>query len=146
MLVGYILFGGSIFLTKATRWIKSQESDIIHAIDGKLILGKCLPKDWRSIRSEHGGKGRSEIKVINSLSQSRVIFCWIGFDGTLYHFRTINDCSIKDGSVPNSIVEYATIYHAFVCYHSSIESGNILKLDQLDPTVSLSFICSLYHS
>ena len=94
--------------------------------------------DWRQIKSEQRGTGKCQLKVINNLNYI-VIFCWIGFDGTLFHFRRVNDQSIRDGSVKNEITEHSTIYHSFVCFtFPSTDMSHVKKLEDLNPEVYLS--------
>lgn len=129
-------------IRKALQWNNRKtivQCDLSATPIEGIILGDKLPENWFTIRSEQRGNEKCEIEVVNSLNHSRLIFCWIGFDGTLYHFRTVNDCSIKDGSVPNFLVEYGTVYHAFVCYRY-LGEDSIEKIGDLNPTVSLLHI------
>jgi hypothetical protein len=147
---GCVLFTGSVLLTrklsqlKYEPWSPSSSESIIRTTNQienqSLILQNQLPENWKQFRSQKNGTKRCKIKLVNNMSQSTLIFCWIGFDGTLHHFRSVNDRSIRDGSVPNWIVEVSTVFHAFVCFKPGTGNENVTKLDQLDPQVSDDFI------
>eukprot|EP01038_Epipyxis_sp_PR26KG_P015047 gene15047-20246_t len=57
---------------------------------------------------------KCELKIINELDHP-VLLCWISYNGELKNFYPINDCSIRDGSVSNSHVEFTYTTHSFVC-------------------------------
>jgi hypothetical protein len=99
--------------SKNTSWYQFKSIDIINA-------EKC------------------EIKFINNLSFP-IIMCWVGFDGTLYHYRHINDCSINDGSVRNDICEYTMIHHAFVCYRLNSDKPKHIS-DVLSQVINYMYI------
>lgn len=100
---------------------------------------------WKLIKSESNENKKCQLKVINNLNYY-VIFCWIGFDGKLFHYRRLNDKSIQDGSVNNYLIEYSTIYHSFVCFFlpPSIDINNIKRLEDLNPEVIFLFSHSNY--
>jgi hypothetical protein len=162
MILGSVFFLSSMFLShqlsrlkrKLHQTIKEKEQLVREEEDSLslqnqnqdwiIILRNEISSrsNWKQICSEMKGNEKCEIKVINNLAQSNSVFCWIGFDGTLHHYRRVNDRSIHDGSVPNFIVEFATVYHAFVCYTPQAGSENVKSCDQLNPNVCFSvFVC-----
>jgi hypothetical protein len=153
MILGSAIFLSSMLLSRQLSKLKRKHNQIVKENeqsrekdeffpnqDWILISGTQLfskPK-WKEICSQQKGNEKCEVKVINNLRQSNAVLCWIGFDGTLHHYRRVNDRSINDGSVPNYVVEFATVYHAFVCYIPRVGSENAQRCEQLNPKVCFS--------
>jgi hypothetical protein len=161
VMLGTVLFTGSVLLTRTLSRLKrdsektspnkktkrdSEKASPLSPSEKTIgttnqienlsfFIQNQLPDNWQQFRSQQNGTKKCEVEVVNNMAQSTAIFCWIGFDGTLHHFRCVNDRSIKDGSVPNWIVEFSTIFHAFVCFKPYTDCQNAGKLDQLDPKV-----------
>jgi hypothetical protein len=72
---------------------------------------------WRLYASQHSNEETDvscELEIINDLDET-VLLCWVTNDGSLKHYRPLNDNSIKDRSVSNVHVEYTYAEDHFVC-------------------------------
>jgi hypothetical protein len=76
---------------------------------------------WRAFKSKNGPNlnVKCELEIRNVCGEV-VLLCWIDENGKLYHFRPINDDSIKDGSVSNIHVEFTCTHHAFIIIKRSV--------------------------
>ena len=97
----------------------------------KLREGFLLTRLWSGFCGLKGRKFLSvdlmnskpcELVVVNQ-SESDIIVCWVDQAGKLYHFRPVNNGSIRDGSVSNVLRENTVTGHAFVGFKSLKVTG-----------------------
>jgi hypothetical protein len=145
---GLLLFSGAIVLTVSKQtgifsklsWIRSaytqNERD---GPNGDFIIRKNKrSSNWKSFYSSPDAEEsdmRCEIELKNDTGDM-LVFCWIMPSGKLRNFSPIHDGSIRDNSVPNSHLEYAQIYHAFLCMTKS--KRNPKTLSEVSDEVSFS--------
>jgi hypothetical protein len=128
---GLLLFSGAIVLTVSKQtgifsklsWIRSvYTQNEREGPNGDFIVRKSKRSNsWKSFYSSSDAEEsdmRCEIEVKNDTGDM-LVFCWITPSGKLRNFSPIHDGSIQDNSVPNSHLEYAHIYHAFLCMKKS---------------------------
>lgn len=78
---------------------------------------------WQYLWSESSDEADSiELDVVNDSSYV-VSICWIDPEGYLKFFHTIDNDSIKDGSVQNVHKEFTYCGHSFVCIKQSVEGS-----------------------
>ena len=76
-----------------------------------------------------------EIELLN-LTEECLLLCWVSEEGVLHHYYPVHPAgSIKDGSVPDSHVEYTHVGHAFLCLRqlTSQSTTHQLSLNDVDP-------------
>ena len=135
--LGLLLFSGTVSLALGRHlnirlgWLfnRRDEKNQQHKTGEFVINGKSrhfTNGDWKEFVSTEEGEQRDEeceIEVVNNLKES-LLFCWVDYAGKLHHFHQINDNSIKDGSVSNRHVEFASTHHAFLCLRTSPSSSS----------------------
>ena len=138
--LGLLLFSGTISLALGRHlnirlgWLFNRRDEKNQHKTGEFIVhGKSrhfTNGDWKDFVSTEEGEQREEeceIEVVNNLKES-LIFCWVDYAGKLHHFHQINDNSIKDGSVSNRHVEFASTHHAFLCLRTPTSSSSSSSL------------------
>jgi hypothetical protein len=128
---GLLLFSGVIVLTVSKQsgifsklsWIRSvYTQNEREGPNGDFIVrNNKRSNSWKSFYSSSDAEEsdmKCEIEVKNDTGDM-LVFCWITPSGKLRNFSPIHDGSIQDNSVPNSHLEYAHIYHAFLCMKKS---------------------------
>ena len=133
--LGLLLFSGTISLALGRHlnirfgWLFNRDEKKEHKTGEFILNGKSrhfTNGDWKDFVSTEEGEQRDEeceIEVVNNLKES-LVFCWVDYAGKLHHFNQINDNSIKDGSVSNRHVEFASTHHAFLCLRTSPSSSS----------------------
>lgn len=146
--IGLLLFGSVILLTSASKLssfpfflmnknknkrLKGSKEDSEESV-GKLTTADSIGLfgiRWRnqimcSLENEEEDAEPCELEVTNNLDEP-ILVCWIDPKGILHNFYSVNDGSIKDGSVSNKHLEFTFKNHSFVFLRHSEKQPKMVK-------------------